>query len=129
MGRPVKNDRRQIVNAILYVTTTGCQWRALPARYPNWNTVHHYRLAWARDGTLERLAERLAVPVEAADDARRRAQLPPSTSDSVPGDHERARMSRPARTPVAGSAASPWADAARAGAGADALGRDRDPGA
>lgn len=62
MGRPVKNDRRQIVNAILYVTATGCQWRALPARYPNWNTVHHYRLAWARDGTLACLAERLTEP-------------------------------------------------------------------
>jgi len=84
MGRPVKNDRRQIVDAILYVTATGCQWRALPARYPNWSTVHHYRLAWARDGTLERLAARLAEPPEGAPDARPRVTAPvtrPSTRD------------------------------------------------
>ena len=60
MGRPVKNDRRQIVNAIFYVAATGCQWRALPDRSPNWNTVHRYHLAWSRDGTWERIAGRLA---------------------------------------------------------------------
>ena len=59
MGRPVKNDRRNIVNAILFVATTGCRWRALPDRYPNWNTVHHYHLTWVRDGTWERVAVRL----------------------------------------------------------------------
>ena len=34
MGRPVKNERRGVVDAIFYVAATGCQWRALPARYP-----------------------------------------------------------------------------------------------
>jgi transposase len=60
MGRPVKNERRRIVDAIFYVAATGCQWRALPDRYPNWNTVHRYHLAWSRDGTWERIAGRLA---------------------------------------------------------------------
>lgn len=63
MGRPVKNDRRDIVNAIFHVAATGCQWRALPACYPNWNTVHRYHLAWSRDGTWEAIAERLAEAV------------------------------------------------------------------
>ncbi|MHB1846312.1 MAG: transposase, partial [Deltaproteobacteria bacterium] len=36
MGRQVESSRRDIVNAILYVTATGCQWRALPERYPRW---------------------------------------------------------------------------------------------
>ena len=36
--RPV--DRRAIVNAILYVNRTGCQWRALPHDFPNWKTVY-----------------------------------------------------------------------------------------
>lgn len=39
MGRPVKVDRREVVNAIFYVAATGCQWRALPEKYPNWNTA------------------------------------------------------------------------------------------
>ena len=63
MGRPVKGDRRRVVDAIFYVTATGCQWRALPATYPNWNTVHRYHLEWSRDGTWERIAKRLAAAV------------------------------------------------------------------
>ena len=65
IGRPVTNDRRQIVNAIFYVTATGCQWRALPDCYPNWNTVHRYHLAWSRDGTWARIARRLAEQARA----------------------------------------------------------------
>jgi transposase len=61
MGRPVKVDRRRVVDAIFYVEVTGCQWRALPDCYPNWNTLHRYHLAWSKDGTWERVAERLAV--------------------------------------------------------------------
>jgi len=63
MGRPVTVDRRRIVDAIFYVAATGCQWRALPTCYPNWNTVHRYHLEWSRDGTWERIAERLAAAV------------------------------------------------------------------
>jgi len=59
MGRPVKNDRRAVVNAIFYVAATGCQWRALPACYPHWNTVHRYHVTWSRDGTWERICDRL----------------------------------------------------------------------
>jgi transposase len=59
MGRPATNARRDIVNAIFYVAATGCQWRALPACYPNWNTVHRYHLTWSRDGTWEQICDRL----------------------------------------------------------------------
>jgi transposase len=59
IGRPTKWSKRDIVNAILFVAATGCQWRALPACYPNWNTVHRYHLAWSRDGTWERICARL----------------------------------------------------------------------
>lgn len=59
MGRPLSVDRRQVVNAIFYVAATGCQWRALPANYPNWNTVHRLHLQWSRDGTWEAIADRL----------------------------------------------------------------------
>ena len=59
MGRPSTVDRRRVVDAIFYVAATGCQWRALPAVYPNWNTVHRLHLQWSRDGTWERIADRL----------------------------------------------------------------------
>ncbi len=67
MGRPVKVDRRRVVDAIFYVAATGCQWHALPESYPNWNTVHRYHLAWSRDGTWERIAARLAAAVREAE--------------------------------------------------------------
>jgi transposase len=67
MGRPVKVDRRRVVDAIFYVAATGCQWRALPDCYPNWNTVHRYHLTWSRDGTWEAIAQRLAEAVRRAE--------------------------------------------------------------
>src|SRR3954470_4198613 len=69
MGRPVTVERRRVVDAIFYVAATGCQWRALPASYPNWNTVHRYHLAWSRDGTWEAIAARLAAAVRLAEGA------------------------------------------------------------
>ena len=65
MGRPSTVDRRQVVNAIFYVAATGCQWRALPACYPNWNTVHRIHLTWSRNGTWEAIADRLRQLVRA----------------------------------------------------------------
>lgn len=63
MGRPAVHHKRDIVNAIFYVAATGCQWRALPACYPNWNTVHRYHLAWSKDGTWEAICDRLRTLV------------------------------------------------------------------
>jgi transposase len=59
MGRPAIHSKRDIVDAIFYVAATGCQWRALPACYPNWNTVHRYHLLWSKDGTWEQICDRL----------------------------------------------------------------------
>lgn len=67
IGRPVKVDRRRVVDAIFYVAATGCQWRALPPTYPNWNTVHRYHLEWSREGTWEKIAARLATAVREAE--------------------------------------------------------------
>ena len=64
-GRPPTHDRREIVNAILYVLRTGCQWRALPHDLPPWGTVWWYFRRWREDGTWERvnaaLRERVRV--------------------------------------------------------------------
>jgi putative transposase len=59
MGRPTVIDRREVVNALLYLTRTGCQWRLLPALFPNWNTVRYYFDAWAVDGTFIRTNDAL----------------------------------------------------------------------
>src|ERR1051325_6618191 len=54
-GRPRKWEPWLILNAILYVTRTGCQWRMLPREYPPWSTVYGYFWHWTRSGLWERL--------------------------------------------------------------------------
>lgn len=54
-GRKATVSRREIVNAILYVARTGCQWRLLPLDFPNWSTVYSCYHRWAWNGTLEKL--------------------------------------------------------------------------
>ena len=71
MGRPPKWSKRQVVDAVLYVAATGCQWRALPPQYPHWNTVHRYHLTWSRDGAWERIVDRLRGLVRAAEGRER----------------------------------------------------------
>lgn len=49
--RPRELSLRQIINAILYVLKTGCQWRQLPRNFPPWSTVYYDFRRWRRDGT------------------------------------------------------------------------------
>lgn len=46
---------RQVVNAIVYMSTLGCQWNKLPADYPPRTSLIEYHKRWHRDGTLERI--------------------------------------------------------------------------
>jgi putative transposase len=59
MGRPVKLDLRQVINALLYWERTGCQWRMLPVDFPNWTSVRYYFDKWTRDGTWLRVHDAL----------------------------------------------------------------------
>lgn len=45
-GRPRKTDLREVVNAILYLVRSGCQWRMIPHEFPPWRTVYNYYRAW-----------------------------------------------------------------------------------
>src|SRR6516162_10400808 len=60
-GRKRAVDEREIVNAIMYVLSTGCQWRALPKDFPPTSRVWHYLDLWSYDGTLERIHDELYV--------------------------------------------------------------------
>lgn len=61
-GRPA-HDRREIVNAILYATRTGCQWRMLPHDFPHWRTVYGYFALWHDAGVFETINDRLRVKI------------------------------------------------------------------
>ena len=54
-----KYELREIINAILYLVKTGCQWRMLPGDFPNWSIVYYYFSVWKQDGTLEQIHESL----------------------------------------------------------------------
>jgi transposase len=52
---------RDVVNGLMYVLSTGCQWRALPKDLPPRSTVHGYLDLWNWDGTLDRIHHALYV--------------------------------------------------------------------
>jgi transposase len=54
-------DEREIVDGLMYILSTGCQWRALPKDLPPRSTVHDYFDLWSWDGTLDRIHHALYV--------------------------------------------------------------------
>ena len=60
-GRPRTVKVREVMNAILYLLGTGCQWRALPKDFPPRTTVFEYLDLWEWDGTLARMHYTLFV--------------------------------------------------------------------
>ena len=58
-GRPREVDLREIVQAIFYILSTGCQWRALPSEFPPYSTVQGYFYAWRDTGRWHRIVRAL----------------------------------------------------------------------
>lgn len=54
-------DERAIVNGVMYILSTGCQWAALPKDLPARSTVNGYFRLWSWDGTLDRIHHALYV--------------------------------------------------------------------
>ena len=54
-------DVRAVVQGLMYVLSTGCQWRAVPKDLPPRSTLHKYFQRWEWDGTLGRLHHALYV--------------------------------------------------------------------
>jgi len=52
LGRPREVDLPEVVNALLYVDRTGCQWRLLPKDFPHRSTVRYYFDLWTHDHRL-----------------------------------------------------------------------------
>lgn len=66
-GRPRSTDMYTLVNAILYLNRTSCQWRQLPHDYPNWSTVYRYFRQFCLDGTWESINTILRAKVRVAE--------------------------------------------------------------
>lgn len=65
IGRPRKTKLRRVVEAILYMASTGCQWRAIPKEFPPYSTVQGYFYAWSHMGLLADINDRLVGALRA----------------------------------------------------------------
>ena len=62
-AKPGGNKRtvniREVVNGLMYILGTGCQWRDIPKDLPPRSTIHDYLVRWDYDGTLKRMHQTL----------------------------------------------------------------------
>jgi len=71
---------REVVNGLMYVLSSGCQWRAIPKDLPPRSTVNGYFALWDYDGTLDRIHH--ALYVKCRDQAEREASPTAAIIDS-----------------------------------------------
>ncbi|WP_228391348.1 IS5 family transposase [Komagataeibacter medellinensis] len=99
-------DIREVMNGLMYVPGTGCQWRAISKDLPPRSTVYYYFCRWQHEGTLDRLhhalyilcreqAGRKASPTAAIIDSQSVKSAEKGGGASIP----------PALTPASGSRA------------------------
>jgi putative transposase len=67
LGRPQEADLREVVNAILYLNRSGCQWDMLPHDLPPKSTVYGYFARWRDDGTWRQIIDTLRAQVRVAE--------------------------------------------------------------
>ena len=120
-GRRRTVDVREVLDGILYVLATGCQWRALPTDLPPESTVHDYLTLWAWDGTLGRPHN--ALFVQAREQAGREASPTAAIIDSQgvkgaeKGGPASTRRAEPALRPAGGRTGGTRARRSRARSG------------
>ena len=93
-GRPRKTDVRDVLDAILYILRTGCQWRYLPIDFPPKSTVWRYFDRWRHDGTLDLIHDRLRRKVRTMEKPyhpRTSASVDSQSVDTTSGGEQRGR--------------------------------------
>ncbi len=68
--RPRKLDLHDVFNGLMYIVTSGCQWRMLPKEYPDYRSVHAYFRIWSEipEGKIESTLDKVLKKI-----GRRRA--------------------------------------------------------
>ena len=61
LGRPRRTLLREVVNALLYIASTGCQWRMLPKDFPPYSTIQGYFYAWRASGLWGKINHHLVM--------------------------------------------------------------------
>jgi transposase len=93
-GRPRKTDMRDVVDAILYLLRTGCQWRYLPENFPPRSTVWRYFDEWRSNGALDEIHDALRRKVRTMEkpyQPRTTASVDSQSVDTTSGGEERGR--------------------------------------
>jgi transposase len=93
-GRHREVDLRAVVDAILYVLRTGCQWRYLPKDFPPKSTVWGYFDQWRKDGTIDRIHDALRTKARAQEKPywpRTSASVDSQSVDTTSGGEHRGR--------------------------------------
>ena len=85
-GRPAR-DRREIVNALLYVVKSGCQWRLLPSDFGCWQTVYGYFNRWSRTTVWQGIMEELNMK-----ERRRQGRHPEPSAGCIDSQSVKAAM-------------------------------------
>lgn len=67
IGRPRKTPLREVMNAILYIASTGCQWAMLPKDFPPSSTVQRYFYDWRDSGLLHTINHMLVMAARVLD--------------------------------------------------------------
>ena len=67
LGHPRTTNLRSVVDALFYISATGCQWRMLPTDFPPYSTVQNYFYPWREDGTWERINHALVMAAREAE--------------------------------------------------------------
>lgn len=62
-GRPRK-DNRMMLNGMLWILRTGCQWRELPECYGSWQSVYARFRKWQKDGIFEKIFRELNLDAD-----------------------------------------------------------------
>ena len=70
-------DRRLVIDAILYVNRTGCQWRALPHDFPKWKSVYTVFWRWRKNGVWKSIHDKLRERV------RKQAEKKPTPTATI----------------------------------------------
>ena len=89
-------NMREVVNGLMYVLSTGCQWRAIPKDLPPRSTVYDYFDLWSWEGTLDRIAQDVKQAHEAGSEICAVSTFPDEKPGCTSCSFAKLLMSRPA---------------------------------
>ena len=85
---------RSVVDGLMYILSTGCQWRAIPKDLPPRSTLFDYLDLWSWDGTLERIHHELYVKCREREEREASPTAAIIDSQSVKSAEKGGRMTR-----------------------------------